>query len=142
MKVKIKKLDKNVPLPQYHTAGSVAFDFCANETLTILPKKLAKIHTGLIIETPKGYGLIVAARSSLAYKKGLILSNGIGVIDNDYCGEEDEIQLSVYNFTDQEIKIEKGERLAQGMFMRLDTAEWEEVEKIKDESRGGYGSTG
>lgn len=142
MNVKIKRLDKTLPLPEYHTPGSVAFDFSASQDTLIPAKGIEKIPTGLIIETPQGYGLIIASRSSLAYKKGLILSNGIGIIDQDYCGETDEILISVYNLTDKEVKIEKGERIAQGLFMRLDTAEWQEVEKIKDQSRGGYGSTG
>jgi len=142
MQVKIKRIDKTLPLPEYHTSGSVAFDFYAREETSIPAGGIEKIPTGLIIETPKGYGLIVAARSSLMYKKGLLLSNGIGVIDQDYSGEDDEILISVYNTTNKDIKIEKLERIAQGMFIRIDTAEWNEVEKMNDQSRGGYGSTG
>ncbi len=141
-RVKIKRLNKSLPLPEYHTSGSVAFDFYARKETTIPAGKVEKIPTGLIIQTPKNYGLIISARSSLMYKKGLLLSNGIGVIDQDYCGEDDEILISVYNTTNQDVKIAKQERIAQGMFMRIDTAEWQEVEKMNDPNRGGYGSTG
>lgn len=142
MKVKIKRTDETIPLPQYHTNGSVAFDFSASEKTIIPPKQLAKIPTGLIIAAPPGYGLITAGRSSLAYKKGLMLSNGIGIIDTDYCGEEDKIYISVFNFTDQEAVIEKGERIAQGIFIKIEKAEWEETDKMNVNSRGGWGSTG
>lgn len=142
MKVKIKKIDKSLPLPQYHTAGSVAFDFYASEETVIPPKQLVKIPTGLVIASPPGYGLIISGRSSLAYKKGLMLSNGIGVVDTDYCGKEDKIYISVYNFSDQQAVIEKGERIAQGMFIKIDKAEWEEIDKVNENSRGGWGSTG
>lgn len=142
MKVKIKRTDKSLPMPKYHTSGSIAFDFSASKETVIPPKQLAKIPTGLIIAAPPGYGLITAGRSSLTYRKGLMLSNGIGVIDTDYCGEDDKIYISVYNFSDQTAIIEKGERIAQGMFIKIEKAEWEESEQMNDQNRGGWGSTG
>ena len=142
MQVKIKRMDKTIPLPQYHTNGSVAFDFAARENITIESKTIAYIPTGLIIQTPPGYMLSVVARSSLAKKKGLMLGNGIGVIDQDYCGPEDEIKIMVYNFTDSPAVVERGERIAQGIFVRIDTAQWTETDEITSQSRGGFGSTG
>ena len=142
MKVKIKKIYPDVTLPKYQTDGSVAFDFSAQIDITIPPQSLAKISTGLIIATPVGYGLIITARSSLAYKKGLILSNGIGVVDQDYCGNEDEILLSVFNFTNKNVEIKKDERIAQGMFIKIDKVEWEKVDKMNENNRDGFGSTG
>ncbi len=142
MQIKIKRLDKSLPLPRYHTSGSAAFDLSAASQTTIEPKQIARISSGLIIGTPIGYVLTLAARSSLATKKGLMLANGIGTIDSDYCGPTDEILISVYNFTEQTVIVEKGERIAQGMFLKIEQGEWEEVEEINDKSRGGFGSTG
>lgn len=141
MLVKIKRIDASIPAPKYHTNGSAAFDFCSRETLTIAPHGLMRIPTGLIIATPEGYVLVVSARSSLAIKKGLMLANGIGLVDSDYCGPNDEILISVYNLTNQEITIEKGDRLAQGMFLKVERAQWEEVTAMEAADRGGFGST-
>ncbi len=142
MKVSIKRLDKSLPLPKYHTNGSAGFDFSASENITIAPKEIARIPTGLIIGTPAGYFLAVINRSSVPQKKGLSMPNGVGVIDSDYCGETDEIKVLMYNFTDQPVTIEKGERIAQGLFLKVDQGDWEETETMGSESRGGFGSTG
>lgn len=142
MLVKIKRTDASLPAPKYHTAGSAAFDFCSRETLTVAPHGLTRVPTGLIIATPEGYVLVVSARSSLAIKKGLMLANGIGLVDSDYRGPNDEILISVYNLTNQEITIEKGDRLAQGMFLKVERAQWEEVAAMEAADRGGFGSTG
>lgn len=142
MQVKIKRIDSSLPLPEYHTGGSAGFDLYSRENAAIPAKSLALLPSNLIICTPPGYVLILAARSSLAKKKGLQLANGIGVIDSDYCGPEDEIKLSLYNFTDHEIAVEKGERLAQGMFVKVEQGQWEETDEINNKTRGGFGSTG
>ena len=142
MKAKITRIDKSVELPKYHTSESAAFDLAANEDVSVEPGKIGKISTGLIIEAPEGHFLLIAARSSLALKKGLWLSNGIGVVDRDFAGSEDEIRLLVYNFSGQVVEIKKGDRLAQGMFVKVDQVTWEDVESIREQSRGGYGSTG
>ncbi|MFA6547541.1 MAG: dUTP diphosphatase [Candidatus Magasanikbacteria bacterium] len=141
MRVLIKRLDQSLPLPRYHTIGSAGFDLSARVETTIAPKQIARIPSGLIIGTPTGYVLTLAARSSLASKKGLMLANGIGTIDSDFCGPEDEILISVYNFSDQSVTVEKGERIAQGLFLKVEQGEWEEVEEISKQSRGGFGST-
>lgn len=142
MKAKIKRADPSILLPQYHTAESAAFDIASAEEKVIAPGAVALARTGLIIEAPHGHFLMLSARSSLARKKGLILANGVGIVDRDYSGPEDEIMLLLYNFTDKEVNIEKGERLAQGMFFPIDRVEWEEVRELRKNSRGGFGSTG
>ena len=141
MQVKIKRIDKTLPLPAYQTSGAVAFDLYSREDMTIVPKTIALIPTNLIIETPKGYMLTVVTRSSTPKKKGLLVPHGIGIIDQDYHGEKDEIMLQVYNFTDRDAIIERGERVGQATFVRVDQCEWEEVEEMKKDSRGGFGST-
>lgn len=142
MQIKIKRIDVSFPLPEYQTAGSVAFDFYSRIDAVIPAGATSLLPSNFIIETPDGYMLMIAARSSLAKKKGLKIANGVGIIDQDYCGENDEISLLVHNYTSQDVKIEKGERLAQGVFVKIDKAEWQEVKEMSDKSRGGFGSTG
>ncbi len=142
MKVKIKQKHPDAVLPQYHTAGSVAFDLTACESVVIPKKSLGFIPTGLIIATPEGYMLTVVTRSSTPRKKGLGVPHGIGIVDQDYCGEEDEIKILVYNFTDQDVPVEKGERLGQAVFVKIEKAEWDVVDRMDAPTRGGFGSTG
>ena len=141
MKVKIKRIDKSLPLPTYQTAGSVGFDIYSREDMEIQPREIGLIPGNIIVETPPGYMLLVALRSSTPRKKGLIKPHGIGVIDNDYCGEGDEIKVQVYNNTDHPVKVEKGERIAQGIFVKIDKFDWEEADMM-GKTRGGFGSTG
>ena len=141
MKVKIKRLDKALPLPLYETGGSVGFDLLCRESVTIAPQTVALIPGNTIIETPPGYMLMVTLRSSTPRKLGLLIPHGIGIIDQDYCGEDDEIQIQVYNFTGQPVTVERGDRIAQGIFVRVDSAEWLEVSEMESETRGGFGST-
>ncbi len=142
MLAKISRLDPNIELPKYHTSESAGFDIAASEDMVIQPKEVKLIKTGLIIQAPAQHFLLIAARSSLPLKKGLMVSNGIGVVDRDYCGPEDEIRISVYNFTEKEVEVKKGERLAQGLFLPVDQVEWIETDNITEESRGGFGSSG
>lgn len=140
MKIKIKRIDNALPLPEYQTSGAVAFDLYSRIDAIILPKTVERLPANVIIEIPKGYMLEIKDRSSTLKKKGLLVTTGY--IDNDYHGELDEILLQVYNITDIEVKVERGERIGQGVFVKIDIAEWEEVDTMKKESRGGFGSTG
>lgn len=141
MKVKIKRVDSSLPLPVYETAGSVGFDILARESALVEPGKIELIPGNLIVEVPAGYMLVVASRSSTPKKKGLSQPHGFGIIDHDYCGPTDEVKIQVYNFSDKEVKVERGEKIAQGVFVRIDKFDWEEVERINEVSRGGFGST-
>ncbi len=142
MKVKIYRKDKSASIPAYQTPGSVAFDLSPSEDAVIAPGEIKLIPTGLVICTPPGHMLVIAARSSTPLKKGLMIANGIGIIDQDYCGPDDEIRLQVRNFTDKPVEIKKGDRIAQGLFLKLDQIEFEEVTSLDSKSRGGFGSTG
>lgn len=141
MRIKIKRIDKALPLPEYHTSGAVGFDIYSRIDFTVQPKEYAMIPSNLIIETPKGYMLLMAARSGTFKKKGLILPNAVGIFDQDFCGEKDEMIIQVYNLKDMPAKIERGERIAQGIFVPVEIAEWMETEKMAENSRGGLGST-
>jgi dUTP pyrophosphatase len=142
MKIKIKRIDKSLPLPSYQTVGSVCFDLLAREKLEIAAKSLALIPTNIIIEVPKDYMFIVVPRSSTPRKKGLLIPHGVGIIDQDYSGPEDEVLFQVYNFTEKSVVVEKGERLAQGCFIPVKQVTFEEVVEVLPKSRGGIGSTG
>jgi dUTP pyrophosphatase len=86
--------------------------------------------------------LVVASRSSTPKKKGLLPPHGFGIIDHDYCGPEDEIRVLVYNFTNGDVVVGRGEKIAQGVFVKIDKFEWQEIDEIRRDSRGGFGSTG
>ncbi len=126
----------------YETAGAVGFDFVAREEVVIEARSLGLIPGNVVIEVPEGYMLVVASRSSAPKKKGLLTPHGIGIIDHDYCGPTDEIKVQVYNFCDQAVTIARGEKIAQGVFVKIEKFQFEEIEEMTQESRGGFGSTG
>lgn len=140
--MKVVRIDKELPLPVYETEGSVGFDLVARESVVIKDGSIELVPGNVIVEVPRGYMLAVASRSSTPRKKGLTPPHGFGIIDHDYCGPEDEIKIQVYNFSGEDVVIERGEKIAQGVFVRVDKFEWEEVDEINEVSRGGFGSTG
>ncbi len=144
MKLRIWRKDKRAKFPEKASSGSIGFDLFALEDIEISPKTQALVRTGLVIEAPKPFALFVFPRSSLFRKKGLIFPHSVGVIDFDYCGEDDEIMLPVLNLKDYPVLIEAGERIAQLVLLNvLSEVEIEEIEKPpKNISRGGFGSTG
>lgn len=141
MQLKIKLIDNTLPPPRYYTQGSVGLDLVARTTVSINPKEIKFIPLNIVVQVPKGYFFLLACRSSLPIKKGLFVANSIGVIDQDYCGEEDEVLLMVYNFTEKKVVIERGERIAQGLLVKISQPEVKIVKKAKNKSRGGFGST-
>lgn len=142
MKVNIKRIDNSLPMPQYATSGSVCFDLYSRLDITIKPREVYLVPTNFIIQVPEGYFLLVAPRSSTPVKKGLLIPNGIGIIDQDFHGPEDEILFEAYNFTEQEVPVKRGERLAQATLIPIQKAEFTEVNEMKKLNRGGFGSTG
>ena len=142
MRVKIIRIDKTLPIPEYHTKGAVAFDLYARTDVLVAPKEITRIPGNVIIQTPPGYMLVVVPRTSTPRKYGLSIPQGIGIIDQDFCGPEDELILQLYNFTDKPVTIERGTRLAQAVLVKIALAEFEEVNEIAPNSRGGFGSTG
>jgi dUTP pyrophosphatase len=142
LQARIKKVIEDVELPQYQSAESAGFDLASAQDAVIEPNQIAKLRTGLIIEAPEGHFLLIAARSSLGLKKGLQLANSVGVVDRDYAGPEDEIHLLIRNITTQAVEVKKGERLAQGLFVKVDQVKWRESDMVREQSRGGIGSTG
>ncbi len=142
MRLRIRRLDPTIDLPAYGTRESTAFDLAAAGDLTVAPGQIALVPTGLVIEVPRGHVLAIVARSSTPLKRGLIVANGVGLIDPDYAGPTDEVRIQVLNVTDAPVAIRRRDRLAQGLVLPVPQVEWEEVEALRAESRGGFGSTG
>jgi dUTP pyrophosphatase len=142
MRLKIKRLDPAIGLPALATAGSAGFDLAAASDLEIPPRAIRLVGTGLVIGVPEGHFLGIFARSSTPLKKGLMVANGVGVIDADYCGPADEIKIQVLNITDQPVFVKRGDRLAQAMVLPAPMVQWDEVEEMVAPTRGGFGSTG
>jgi dUTP pyrophosphatase len=131
-----------VSLPSYGTSEAAGFDLAAAHDLVVAPRQIVLIRTGLVIEVPTGYFLAIFARSSTPLKRGLMVANGVGVIDPDYSGPNDEVMIQVLNVTDSEVKISRGDRLAQGIVLPAPRVTWEEVSEIREITRGGFGATG
>jgi dUTP pyrophosphatase len=142
MRLTIKRLDPHVPLPEPATAAAAGFDLAAAHDLEIPPGAIRLVGTGLVIKVPNGWFLGIFARSSTPLKRGLMVANGVGVVDADYCGPADEIKIQVMNITDAPVTVRKGDRLAQGIVLQAPRIEWAEVAEVAHETRGGFGSTG
>lgn len=144
MEIAIRRLAPDVPFPEYKTAGAVAFDLAVVEEGVLQPGERRMFRTGLVVKVPEGHVLLLAARSSNA-KKGVQMANGVGVIDEDYCGPEDELRLFLYNVGDSPYTIERGERLAQGFFIPITKGvfiEQLDLDWAVEKNRGGFGTTG
>jgi dUTP pyrophosphatase len=142
MRLKIRRLDSTVSLPNYGTSEAAGFDLASAHDLLVGPRQIALVRTGLVIEVPTGYFLAIFARSSTPLKRGLIVANGVGVIDPDYSGPNDEVMIQVMNVTETDVRIQRGDRLAQGIVLPAPRVTWEEVSEIREVTRGGFGATG
>ena len=142
MRLKIKRLNAAVGLPEPATAGAAGFDLAAAVDIEIPAHSIRLVGTGLVIAVPDGHFLGIFARSSTPLKRGLMVANGVGIIDADYCGPADEIKIQLLNVTDQPVTVTRGDRLAQGIVLPCPKVEWEEVADMTVPTRGGFGSTG
>lgn len=141
--VSIRRLSPSIALPAYQTPGAAGFDFAASEDVDVPPNGIALIPTGLVIRVPEGHFLGIFARSSTPLKRGLMVANGVGVIDEDYCGATDEVKIQVLNFTRDAVRVRRGDRIAQGLFIPVVRADWQERDDdLRHGSRGGFGATG
>lgn len=142
MKVRIVRLDPAVALPSYQTAGAAGFDLAASADVTVQPGQIVLVPTGLVIAVPAGHFLGIFARSSTPLKRGLVVANGVGVLDSDYSGPTDELKIQLMNVTAAPVDVKRGDRLAQGVIMPFVRAEFEEIAAASGPDRGGFGSTG
>jgi dUTP pyrophosphatase len=139
--IRITRVHPDAALPAYQTSGSAGFDLAAVSTVTVEPGRVALIPTGLVIKVPLRMFLGIFARSSTPLKRGLMIANGVGVIDPDYCGAGDEVTIAVMNFTGEAVTVRAGERIAQGILLEAPHVEWVEGD-AETQSRGGFGSSG
>lgn len=141
--MKIKIINKSQhPLPKYQTTLSAGMDLYANldESLTLKSLERKLIPTGLFLELPKGSEAQVRPRSGLSIKNGITVLNAPGTIDADYRGE---IGVILVNLSTENFTINDGDRIAQMVIAKYETAEWQEVSEINETERGtgGFGST-
>ena len=142
LRVRIRRLRDAVALPAYETAGAAAFDLAAADDVTVEPGVVRLVPTGLVIEVPDGLFLGIFARSSTPLKRGLMVANGVGIVDSDYCGPADEVKIAVVNITGTTVQIKAGDRIAQGILLPAPRVTWDEVGELGAQSRGGFGATG
>ena len=138
MKIKVKRLHSDAVLPSYATEGSGAFD------LTAITRSGQVYGTGLAFEIPKGHALFIYSRSGMGFKDDIRLSNCVGVIDSDYRGEV-KVKLAHDGEAYQAAYWPSvGDRIAQGVILKLPAVEFMEVEELTDTARGegGFGSSG
>jgi dUTP pyrophosphatase len=140
--VRIRRLRDGVTLPRYASSGAAAFDLAAAEDVDVPPGEVRLVPTGLVIEVPTGMFLGIFARSSTPLKRGLMIANGVGVVDSDYCGPDDEVKVAVLNITREEVQVFAGDRIAQGLVLAAPRVAWEESVELRQDSRGGFGATG
>jgi dUTP pyrophosphatase len=142
VKLQIKRLDADLPIPEYARPGDAGLDLLAAEDATLQPGERAAVPTGIAIALPDGYAAFVQARSGRALKEGLGVANGPGLIDSGYRGE---IKVIVVNLDpNSPIDIKRGEKIAQLVIQKVESAEIQVVESLPDSERGGggFGSTG
>ena len=148
MEVKIKALSpqigREIPAPHFATAGAAAMDLCAcvDAPITLAPGQRTLIPTGIAIALPDAeHVALVFARSGLGIRKGICLSNGVGVIDSDYRGQ---IGVGLVNLSDEDYTIQPGDRIAQLMVVPVVRPTLTFVDELDEteRGRGGFGSTG
>ncbi|CCY65014.1 dUTP diphosphatase [Marseilla massiliensis] len=142
--VKVKVINKgHQPLPAYATPQSAGMDLRANigESITLRPMERKLIPTGLYMALPAGYEAQVRPRSGLALKHGITVLNSPGTIDADYRGE---VMVLLVNLSAEDFVVNDGERIAQMVIARHETAVFAEVAELDETERGtgGYGHTG
>lgn len=142
--VAVKKLREDAVLPKAGSAQAAGYDLYAcsgRGTTVIAPHTTAMIGTGLAAAVPEGYFGGIFARSGLAAKQGLRPANCVGVLDSDYRGE---ITVALHNDTDEERRIEDGDRIAQLVIMPYLSVSFEEAQDLDSTQRGagGFGHTG
>jgi len=142
VKVPVKRLDPDLPIPAYARPGDAGLDLLAAEDMDIAPGERTAIPTGIAVAIPSGYAGFVHARSGRALREGLALVNAPGLIDAGYRGE---VRVIVVNLDSIEpIYVKRGDKIAQLVIQRVESAEWIEMDELPGSQRGegGFGSTG
>ena len=140
LKIKIKKI-ADVKTPSYAHKGDSGVDLYAAEEYLLKPMERKLIATGIKIAVPYGYEAQIRPKSGLALEHGISHANSVGTIDSSYRGE---IKVPLINFGDKAYKIEKGRKIGQIVFAKVEEAVFEEVDELDETTRNdrGFGSTG
>jgi len=140
-KLKIVRLSKAVPLPNYALSGDAGFDLYVNEEVTVLPMGRASLNTGYKMEIPRGCTGIIYEKSGLSFKHGIITYGN--VIDSGYRGE---VHVGVFNLSDTPYTFHAGDKVAQMIIHSYEEVKFVEVKdgELSSSERGmrGFGSTG
>lgn len=142
LQVPVQRLVPDVPLPTYAHPGDAGADLVSTVDVRLEPGERALIPTGLSLAVPEGYAALVHPRSGLAARCGLSILNTPGTVDAGYRGE---LKVLLVNLDPREpIELRRGDRIAQLVLQRVETATFVEVGRLPDSARGsgGYGSTG
>lgn len=146
IKIKIQRVTDSftdIPLPEYATSGSSGLDLRAavDQDFVIVKGKFGLVPTNLRVEIPVGYEIQVRPRSGLAAKSGIGVLNSPGTIDSDYRGE---IKVILFNFSEEDFVIKRGDRIAQMVLSKVYFADLEESHNLNGSQRGegGFGHTG
>lgn len=134
MKLSIKRFDENIPLPRYEKMAA-GFDFYCRKAVVIKPREIKAIPSNVAIEVPEGYTLFIVPRSGMPTRFGLLMPHSIGIVDPFYNGNDNEIVFLVYNFTNKPTRLNKGDKIAQGILIRYEKAEFQEVSKLGKSKR-------
>lgn len=139
-----EKVGKEIPAPAYATEGAAGMDLtaCIDEDILIKKGETVLIPTGVAIALPDNSSVAyIYARSGLAIKHGIMLANGVGVVDSDYRGE---VKVGLINLSNEDYVIKCGDRIAQMVFAPVLIAETEVCDELPETKRGegGFGSTG
>lgn len=141
MQIKIKYSEGMEEIVQAHEGEW--YDLRCGKDITMWAGDFAMISLGVAIELPEGFEAIVAPRSSTFEKYEIIMTNGIGVIDNAYCGNDDIWHFPAYKIKGEPVTIKKNERIAQFRILyRQPNCDIIKVDHFEGENRGGFGSTG
>ena len=132
---------RDLPLPEQASSGSAGFDLRAASPTILEPGGFTAVPTGLSMAIPDGWEAQVRPRSGLARRHGVTVLNSPGTIDSDYRGE---IQVLLINHGPDPFSVERGDRIAQVVFSRVEPVFWEIAEVLPETERGagGFGSSG
>jgi len=141
VRVVVRRLDSDLPLPAYAHAGDAGLDLRAAEAVTLAPGARALVPTGVAVAIPPGYAGFVLPRSGMALGQGVTVLNAPGLIDAGYRGE---VKVLLVNHDSAPVTLDRGERIAQLVIQRVERAELTEAAELPPSERGagGFGSTG
>ena len=142
VQISLLRLDPELPAPSYAHPGDAGADIHAAVEVTLQPGERALVPTGIALALPEGFVALVHPRSGLAARHGISIVNAPGTVDAGYRGE---VKVCLVNTdTDEPVTVRRGDRIAQLVIQRFETAAFVEVVDLPDSARGdgGYGSTG